>query len=85
MLKRSFILLITSVVFLASCEKSQSTSSTGGSKPTDPKQVKIVYIPKNTGNPYFNAVIDGFKESAISGHLRADPLLQAFHIEDFSI
>jgi rhamnose transport system substrate-binding protein len=50
-----------------SCEKSgapspsaSTQSSGGGSSAT----VRICYIPKNTGNPYFEPLIDGFKKAA---------------------
>jgi rhamnose transport system substrate-binding protein len=63
MLKRTLGLVALAVLFLSSCEKSESSAPTMA-HPTDAKDVKIVYIPKNTGNPYFNAVIDGFKQAA---------------------
>ncbi len=28
------------------------------------KTLRIVYIPKNTGNPYFDSIINGFKKAA---------------------
>ncbi|HZZ42010.1 MAG TPA: rhamnose ABC transporter substrate-binding protein [Tepidisphaeraceae bacterium] len=43
------------------CKKSDSASSTGASAST---KIKMVYIPKNTGNPYFEPAIDGFKKAA---------------------
>jgi rhamnose transport system substrate-binding protein len=30
----------------------------------DAKDLKIVYIPKNTGNPYFDSIINGFKKAS---------------------
>jgi rhamnose transport system substrate-binding protein len=63
MLKRSTFLLALAALVLASCEKSSSSSS-GAAKPTDPRSVKMVYIAKNTGNPYFDPMIQGFKEAA---------------------
>ena len=65
MLKRSTVLLSLAMLVMASCEKSSSSSgSAGGSKPVDPKSVKMVYIAKNTGNPYFDPMIEGFKAAS---------------------
>src|SRR5205085_1652482 len=55
--------LIGLVLSLTSCGKSSSSSSTATSQPSG-STIRIVYIPKNTGNPYFEAVIRGFEESA---------------------
>ncbi len=57
-------LLALSLLFVAGCERrpeaapaaSTSTSSSG-------KGLKVVYIPKNTGNPYFSEEIRGFEEA----------------------
>ena len=47
------------------CEK-QGTPSTAGMKPSDAGSssggIRVVYIPKNTGNPYFNGVITGLEK-----------------------
>src|SRR4051812_6590616 len=66
MLKRSSIVLALAALVLASCEKSSSNSSAGGSaaKPTTARAVRMVYIAKNTGNPYFDPMIEGFKQAA---------------------
>jgi rhamnose transport system substrate-binding protein len=74
MIKRSIGLLIAAALVLTSCQKSESTSMTGGAKPTTAKDVKIVYIPKNTGNPYFDSIIDGFKESAANTGAQFDTI-----------
>lgn len=41
-----------------------NTASTGTASGSGGKKYKIVYIPKNTGNPYFEAVITGFKKAS---------------------
>lgn len=38
----------------------KSAPSGGGST----KKIRVVYIPKNTGNPYFDSVINGFKKAS---------------------
>ena len=47
------ILLVLGALLLTSCKRSSSSDSTF-----------MVYIPKNTGNPYFDPMIDGFKQAA---------------------
>jgi rhamnose transport system substrate-binding protein len=44
-------------------ESTSSGTSTGGS-PTGAKKLRVVYIPKNTGNPYFTEVGKGCEEAA---------------------
>jgi rhamnose transport system substrate-binding protein len=46
-----------------SCERSSNSSGTSSSGGGGGK-IKLVYIPKNTGNPYFDPMIDGFKKAA---------------------
>ncbi|HEY3779926.1 MAG TPA: substrate-binding domain-containing protein [Fimbriimonadaceae bacterium] len=45
---------------------SSSSSSSGGSTGSADSgaKLKVVFIPKNTGNPYFKPVIDGFQKEA---------------------
>jgi rhamnose transport system substrate-binding protein len=56
------------VAAFAGCGKSDSSSTpqsgggTGGGASTG--TLKMVYIPKNTGNPYFEPMIDGFKKAS---------------------
>jgi rhamnose transport system substrate-binding protein len=50
----AFAVLITATL-LVGCKKSTSVDSTAGA-------LKIVYIPKNAGNPYFDPLIDGFNK-----------------------
>jgi rhamnose transport system substrate-binding protein len=59
--RNAALLLVATLAF--GCAKPQGGSSTasggaGGGK------TKLVYIPKNTGNPYFDEVDRGFKEAA---------------------
>jgi rhamnose transport system substrate-binding protein len=67
MLKHSKLLLFSLALAIIGCEKegpaSGPNASTGGS-------LKIVFIPKNTGNPYFTDVINGFKDA--SKEIKAD-------------
>jgi len=57
-------------VFAVGCNRGEEASpsasgTTGGSSPAATgKKLKIVYIPKNTGNPYFDEVTRGFKDAA---------------------
>jgi rhamnose transport system substrate-binding protein len=56
-------------LMLVGCKEEPKTNTpTGGSAPTTTQspgqKFKIVYIPKNTGNPYFEAVIKGFEKSS---------------------
>lgn len=48
-------------VACASCEKRESAGPSGGA---GDGPIRIVYIPKNTGNPYFDPMIDGFRKAA---------------------
>ncbi len=56
------LVLAAAVSLLASCNKDSSSSSSSGGGGDG--KIKIVYIPKNNGNPYFDPMIDGFKEAA---------------------
>jgi rhamnose transport system substrate-binding protein len=53
--------LICSVGLFMSCKKE---STTGGPGVSAGGKVRIVYIPKNTGNPYFDPMIEGFRKAA---------------------
>ncbi|MDR3688808.1 MAG: substrate-binding domain-containing protein [Fimbriimonas sp.] len=77
MSKLSTLLLLALSVVLAGCTKEEpatkeSSSASGGSASpsTGGGKLKIVFIPKNTGNVYFNPIIDGFKEA--SGEIGAE-------------
>ncbi|MBC7784682.1 MAG: substrate-binding domain-containing protein [Burkholderiales bacterium] len=54
MLKQLLLVAITASFIAVGCGE----SSTGSGKP------KLVYIAKNTGNPYFDPLIQGFKDAA---------------------
>src|SRR5690242_15674838 len=78
MTRKRFIsaLLLTTLAALAAfgCEKQApevpkpgptppgGTTATGG--PANGQKFKVVFIPKNTGNPFFDVVSEGFKKSA---------------------
>jgi rhamnose transport system substrate-binding protein len=52
--------LLLALAALASCEKKQSAGQSSAASST----IRIVYIPKNTGNPYFDPLIKGFQDAA---------------------
>lgn len=56
-----FVLCLSAALTLTLVGCSSSGGGTGASGAGGPAKTKLVYIPKNTGNPYFNRVIDGFK------------------------
>lgn len=59
-----FVMACMQFGMLTGCSKSppqSATPATGEVKPAGGK-TRIVYIPKNTGNPYFDSVIEGFKK-----------------------
>ncbi len=61
------IALVTIAIGLAGCQKSETspTATPGPSgTPNAGAKVKVVYIPKNTGNPYFTELIKGFEDAA---------------------
>jgi rhamnose transport system substrate-binding protein len=65
-LRNSFILTsaLILMVMLASCKKTvPSAISTGSTGSNAGGKLQIVYIPKNTGNPYFDPLIEGFKKA----------------------
>ena len=50
------------LIAMTGCDKKEGAASSSGSAPGDAP--KLVYIPKNTGNPYFDPLIAGFKRAA---------------------
>ncbi len=74
MLKR-FLFIAAIALAVIGCEKSETTTTatppttTGGSG-TFGSALKIVFIPKNSGNPYFNDVNKGFEKEA--GEIKAE-------------
>ena len=60
-MKRTAALLVPVLLFgCAKTDTSGATSSTAAGG----ERLKVVYIPKNTGNPYFDEVDKGFEEAA---------------------
>ena len=56
-------LLALTILAITGCQR--PAAKQGNDSPeTGGKKLTIVYIPKNTGNPYFNDVIKGFEEAA---------------------
>ena len=55
-----WVTLLLGFAGLMSCEKKQSG---GGGGPSS-SIVRMVYIPKNTGNPYFDPLVKGFEDAA---------------------
>ena len=48
---------------LACKDEGGSAATAGGERDPD-APIRIVYIPKNTGNPYFDAVVTGFEDAS---------------------
>ena len=65
-MKRSLPLLALSLVIVAGCNRESTPNADPGAKTaeTSGAKLKLVYIPKNTGNPYFNEVNKGFEDAA---------------------
>ena len=63
---RTAALAVLPFVLLACNGSGGSGAGTSGTGKVTPKQgrLKVVYIPKNTGNPYFDQVYKGFEEAA---------------------
>lgn len=56
-------------VFAVGCNRGEESTASGttgttGGTATPGKKLKLVYIPKNTGNSYFDEVTRGFKDAA---------------------
>lgn len=54
--------LAVGTLFGLSCKKEDA--GTGGTAAADDGTIQMVYIPKNTGNPYFDPMIEGFRQAA---------------------
>ena len=91
MLKRSKLLLIGLALVIVGCQKEAPV--TGDPKPADSGSgsgLKIVFIPKNTGNPYFKDVIKGFEDASAeikasfvtTGPANGDATSQISYIKD---
>ncbi len=59
------------LVCFAGCNKEESQPSPPA-QPAKGVKTKIVFIPKNTGNPYFNQVAKGFEEAAQALNIEYD-------------
>ncbi len=62
---RSLALLAIVGVVAAGCHKASEGPAASGSQA---KSLRVVYIPKNTGNPYFDEVVRGFKDACTEMH-----------------
>lgn len=62
-MRNSLLILSLAAMALVGCQRSTDGASSG-STTSSGGQLKIVYIPKNSGNPYFNEVVRGFEEAA---------------------
>ena len=65
---RRLLAVLSAFTFaLAGCEKSETTASSSSSTTAPSKSSSspksLVYIPKNTGNPYFDPLTDGVKKA----------------------
>lgn len=65
-MRRFLLLLSIAALAAAGCQREteQPSTTTGTAPAAGGQKLKIVYIPKNTGNPYFNEVVRGFEETA---------------------
>lgn len=64
MLRISLALIAAlSLALVAGCSKDEGGGASTGPKADSGKKMKIVFIPKNTGNPYFDDVNRGFEEA----------------------
>src|SRR5688500_11448835 len=61
-MKHRLLLFAVALVAVVGCQRPAKEEGPGAAK-EDGAKLKIVYIPKNTGNPYFNDAIKGFEEA----------------------
>jgi ABC-type sugar transport system substrate-binding protein len=54
---------LVALACVVGCAPKESTTSNASSPSTEGKKLTVVYIPKNTGNPYFNDVNRGFEDA----------------------
>jgi len=67
MMRRSYWFLALLTLAAAGCNRDSASAPTpDGTKPaaSSGAKLKIVYIPKNSGNPYFTEVTKGFEEAS---------------------
>jgi len=62
MCKMLILVMAVASIAMIGCDKKQGAASSSGSAQSDVP--KLAYIPKNTGNPYFDPLIAGFKKAA---------------------
>lgn len=63
-MNRQWIALAVVAGACLGCNGGGSSGAGESGGPAGSKELKIVYIPKNTGNPYFDDVIRGFQDAA---------------------
>jgi rhamnose transport system substrate-binding protein len=61
---RFVAVVMVCAALLAGCKKEDAPAASAGESTGKKGPVRIVYIPKNTGNPYFDPMIEGFKKAA---------------------
>src|SRR5437868_482089 len=62
---RCLAAMVIGALIMTACKKPEaSTTTTGSAVAGAAKKTQIVYIPKNTGNPYFDGIIEGFKRGS---------------------
>lgn len=68
------IALLLGTGLLAGCNSSPQSAPGSGTNAnaSSGAATTVVYIPKNTGNPYFNQVIEGFKSTATAKNITFD-------------
>ena len=96
MKRKDFLALIalSLATVLVGCKPDEPKTATGtppaGGPPGAGAKIRIVYIPKNTGNPYFDGIVDGFKKGAAelgadfstTAPAQPDPTAQISFIKD---
>ncbi len=66
-MRKLLLLLPLAAIILAACQRPADDSKTSSTTPGTPatgQKLKIVFIPKSSGNPYFDQVSAGFQEAA---------------------
>jgi len=63
-MKRLVVLVVVAFIVLGGIMSAGAQGFTPKAAGKDVKTLKIVYIPKNTGNPYFDSIINGFKKAS---------------------
>ena len=63
-LRAALTLSLTAAVLLAGCRGAEEDAAPARSEGGDDGPVKVVYIQKNVGNPYFDAINQGFEDAS---------------------